>query len=138
MNVIQEINNFNDKFATQGGKLKIEKRGEKLNIRGSLPTKENKNNYKVQRISLGLNADLPGLEAAKKKLQLINLQLELDQFDWINWTNILIKKCQMRILNFYQKSINSKNSFLKITKMNILQVQEKQLGGVLTNPTLIE
>ena len=32
MNVIQEINNFNDKFATQGGKLKIEKRGEKLNI----------------------------------------------------------------------------------------------------------
>ena len=37
MNVIQEINNVNDKFATQGSKLKIEKRGEKLNIRGSLP-----------------------------------------------------------------------------------------------------
>ena len=40
MNVIQEINNINDKFATQGSKLKIEKRGEKLNIRGSLPSKE--------------------------------------------------------------------------------------------------
>ena len=39
MNVIQEINNVNDKFATQGCKLKIEKRGEKLNIRGSLPSK---------------------------------------------------------------------------------------------------
>ena len=39
MNVIQEINNVNDKFATQGSKLKIEKRGEKLNIRGSLPSK---------------------------------------------------------------------------------------------------
>ena len=38
MNVIQEINNVNDKFATQGSKLKIEKRGEKLNIRGSLPS----------------------------------------------------------------------------------------------------
>ena len=32
MNVIQEINNVNDKFATQGSKLKIEKRGDKLNI----------------------------------------------------------------------------------------------------------
>ena len=40
MNVIQEINNVNDKFATQGSKLKIEKRGEKLNIRGSLPSKK--------------------------------------------------------------------------------------------------
>ena len=69
MNVIQEINNVNDKFATQGSKLKIEKRGEKLNIRGSLPSKEDKNNFKIQRISLGLKADISGLEEAKKKLQ---------------------------------------------------------------------
>ena len=47
MNVIQEINNVNDKFATKGSKLKIEKRGDKLNIRGSLPCKEDKNNYKI-------------------------------------------------------------------------------------------
>ena len=87
MNFIQEINNVNDKFATQGSKLKIEKRGEKLNIRGSLPSKEDKNNFKVQRLSLGLKADISGLEEAKKKLQLINLQLELDQFDWFNWIN---------------------------------------------------
>ena len=45
MNVIQEINNINDKFATQGSKLKIEKRGEKLNIRGSLPSKKNDDNF---------------------------------------------------------------------------------------------
>ena len=85
MNVIQEINNINDKFATQGSKLRIEKRGEKLNIRGSLPSKEDKNNFKIQRISLGIKADISGLEEAKKKLQLINLQLELNQFDWIHW-----------------------------------------------------
>ena len=85
MNVIQEINNVNDKFATQGSKLRIEKRGEKLNIRGSLPSKEDKNSFKIQRISLGIKADISGLEEAKKKLQLINLQLELNQFDWINW-----------------------------------------------------
>jgi len=85
MNVIQEINNVNAKFATQGSKLRIEKRGEKLNIRGSLPSKKDKNNFQIQRISLGLKADISGLEEAKKKLQLINLQLELNQFDWINW-----------------------------------------------------
>ena len=71
MNLIQEINIVNDKFASKGSKLKIEKRGEKLNIRGSLPSKENKDNFKVQRISLGLKADYSGLEEAKKKLQLI-------------------------------------------------------------------
>jgi len=92
MNVIQEINNVNNKFATQGSKLRIEKRGEKLNIRGSLPSKEDKNNFKIQRISLGLNADISGLEEAKKKLQLINLQLELNQFDWINWISNPYKK----------------------------------------------
>jgi len=92
MNVIQEINNVNDKFATQGSKLKIEKRGEKLNIRGSLPSKEDKNYFKIQRISLGLNADIYGLEEAKKKLQLINLQLELNQFDWLNWISNPYKK----------------------------------------------
>ncbi len=92
MNVIQEINYVNDKFATQGSKLKIEKRGETLNIRGSLPSKEDNNNFKIQRISLGLKADISGLEEAKKKLQLINLQLELNQFDWINWIGKPYKK----------------------------------------------
>ena len=66
MNVIQEINNVNDKFATEGSNLRIEKRGEKLNIRGKLPSKNNKNNLEVQRISLGIKADINGLEEAKK------------------------------------------------------------------------
>ncbi len=85
MNIIHEINDINRKFLIKGSKLKIEKRGGKLNIRGSLPSKENKNIQKVQRISLGIDADTDGLEEAKKKLQLINLQLELNQFEWRNW-----------------------------------------------------
>ena len=105
MNVIQEINNINDKFATQGSKLRIEKRGEKLNIRGSLPSKKNKNNFTVQRISLGLKADFTGLEEAKKKLQLITLQLELNQFNWINW-----------IKNHEKKEF--KDEFKFLTKLN--------------------
>ena len=37
--------------------------------------KEDKNNFKIQRISLGLKADSSGLEEAKKKLQLKNLKI---------------------------------------------------------------
>ena len=55
MNIIQEINNVNDKFATRGSKLRIEKRGEKLNIRGSLPSKINKNNFDYIYVSDLLN-----------------------------------------------------------------------------------
>ena len=124
MNVIQEINNVNDKFATQGSKLRIEKRGEKLNIRGSLPSKDDNNNFKVQRISLGLNADISGLEAAEKKLQLINLQLELNQFNWINWASKTHKKaihndCEFSTkINQFEKFFfqENKNEYLTSTR----------------------
>jgi len=85
MNIIHEINVINRNFIIKGSKIKIEKRGGKLYIRGSLPSKENKNIQKVQRISLGIDANNYGLEEAIKKLKLINLQLELDQFEWRNW-----------------------------------------------------
>ena len=116
MNVIQEINNVNDKFATQGSKLRIEKRGDKLNIRGTLPSKENKKQFKVQRISLGLKADTSGLEEAKKKLQLINLQLELNQFDWINWINNSKKKEVRDEFKFSTKISEFEEFFFKDNK----------------------
>ena len=125
MNVIQEINNVNDKFATQGSKLRIEKRGEKLNIRGSLPSKEDKKNFKVQRISLGIKADISGLEEAKKKLQLINLQLELNQFDWINWISISNKKGIKYDSEFSNKLNLFEEFFFKESKSEYLNSTRK-------------
>ena len=125
MNVIQEINNVNDKFATQGSKLRIEKRGEKLNIRGSLPSKEDKNNFKVQRISLGIKADISGLEEAKKKLQLINLQLELNQFDWINWISKSNKKEIKNDFEFPNRLNQFEESFFKERKNEYLSSTRK-------------
>ena len=125
MNVIQEINNVNDKFATQGSKLKIEKRGEKLNIRGSLPSKEDKNNFKIQRISLGLKADISGLEEAKKKLQLINLQLELNQFDWINWKSKLNKKAIKNNFEFPTRLSQFEEFFFQERKSEYLSSTRK-------------
>jgi integrase len=125
MNVIQEINNVNDKFATQGSKLRIEKRGEKLNIRGSLPSKEDKNNFKIQRISLGLKADISGLEEAKKKLQLINLQLELNQFDWINWIVKTNKKELKDNFEFPNRLNQFEEFFFKESKSEYLSSTRK-------------
>ena len=125
MNVIQEIKNVNDKFATQGSKLRIEKRGEKLNIRGSLPSKEDKNNFKIQRISLGLKADISGLEEAKKKLQLINLQLELNQFDWINWIVNPNKKEIKNDIEFPKRLIQFEEFFFKESKNEYLSSTRK-------------
>ena len=114
MNIIHAINDINRKFLINGSKLKIEKRGGKLNIRGSLPSKENKNIQKVQRISLGIDADTDGLEEAKKKLQLINLQLELNQFEWRNWITSSIQEGN-KTYEFFIKEISEfeKNFFLK-------------------------
>ena len=125
MNVNQEINNVNDKFATQGSKLRIEKRGDKLNIRGSLPSKEDKKNFKVQRISLGIKADISGLEEAKKKLQLINLQLELNQFDWINWISIPNKKGIKNDSEFSNKLNLFEEFFFKERKSEYLNSTRK-------------
>ena len=112
MNIIHEINVINRKFLIKGSKLKIEKRGGKLNLRGSLPSKENKNIQKVQRISLGIDADTDGLEEAKKKLQLINLQLELNQFEWRNWITSSIQE-NNKTYEFFIKEISEfeKNFF---------------------------
>jgi len=125
MNVIQEINNINDKFATQGSKLRIEKRGEKLNIRGSLPSKEDKNNFKIQRISLGIKADIYGLEEAKKKLQLINLQLELNQFDWLNWISNPSKNKIKNDFDFPNKLNQFEEFFFKEVKNEYLSSTRK-------------
>ena len=111
MNIIHEISSINEKFSTKGSKLRIEKRGEKLNIRGRLPSKNNENISRIQRISLGLNADLLGLKEAEKKLQLVTLQLELNQFDWKNWTQVSKVEINKIIQNDFLKKIEEFEKF---------------------------
>tara|TARA_B100000900_G_scaffold26626_1_gene20670 strand:- start:302 stop:1459 length:1158 start_codon:yes stop_codon:yes gene_type:complete len=125
MNIIHEINIINKRLSAKGSKLKIEKRGSKLNIRGSLPTKENKDILKIQRISLRINADIPGLEEAKKKLQLINLQLELNQFEWSNWISSSDKYNSKTSDSFLKKISEFEEIFFKGTKDEYLKSAKK-------------
>ena len=124
MNIIHEINFLNKKFLTKGSKLRIEKRGRKLNIRGSLPSKEDKNIKKIQRISLGIDADSSGLEEAEKKLQLINLQIELDQFEWKNWITSSTKEANKKY-DFIKKISEFEKNFFKEYKDDHLNSARK-------------
>ena len=81
----QKLIDINQNLQSKGINLRIEKRGNFLNIRGSFPDKQSPNLSKVQRISLKLPYDINGLEEAKKAIELIDFQLKKKQFCWSNW-----------------------------------------------------
>jgi len=81
----QKLKDINQEIESKGINLRIERRGKVLNIRGSLPDKKSPSLSKSQRISLKLPYDINGLEEAKKAIELINFQLQKNQFCWSNW-----------------------------------------------------
>ncbi len=91
MNFKNELLDINQNLAARGVKLRIEQRGNKLNLRGPLPCQNNPKQIKNQRISLGLNTTIEGLKQAEKTINFLFLQIEHDQFDWKNWS---VKKKQ--------------------------------------------
>lgn len=64
--------------------LKVERRGEKLNLRGTLPPRPDspKLTYYQQRVPLGIAADSKGLEQIRKTALVVAAQLISDTFDW--------------------------------------------------------
>ncbi len=81
-----ELLKINQKLAQKGIKLRIEKRGHRLCLRGPLPCQFNPGETKDQRISLGLEANSVGLEQAEKTLNFLYLQIEHKQFEWKSWS----------------------------------------------------
>ena len=67
MNFTSELLDINQKLAAKGVKLRIEQRGNKLNLRGPLPCQNDPKTIKNQRISLGLNPTIDGLQQAEKR-----------------------------------------------------------------------
>ncbi len=85
MTISTKLKQVNLGLANKGVSLRIEQRGDRLNLRGPLPTRECKENLKVQRLSLQLRASDDGLQEAEKLLQLVVLQLNRNQFNWKDW-----------------------------------------------------
>jgi integrase len=67
--------------------LQIERRGEKLNLRGTFPPRPGSLRLKPsqQRLSLGLPATIAGLKQAEQEVKIIAAQLIQNTFDWHNY-----------------------------------------------------
>ncbi|KKZ12938.1 MAG: integrase [Candidatus Synechococcus spongiarum SP3] len=72
---------LNEGFRTGGLPLRIERRGQRLGLRGRLPRRDGAG-FQVQRLSLGFKADGTGLEAAVQQLHQICGDLSSGRFCW--------------------------------------------------------
>ena len=79
------ISSVNSDLEGEGIRLRIEQRGQRLNLRGPLPCRTTAERTRVQRISLGVQADPQGLQEARQLLHMVDLQLRRGQFDWGQW-----------------------------------------------------
>ncbi len=85
MDLSNELKKFNKKLALLEIKLRVEKRGSLLGLRGPLPCRKTEGLFRSQRISLRLPANTESLKEAEKIIQLILFQINHGQFDWKHW-----------------------------------------------------
>lgn len=76
----------NAALAASGVALRLERRGERLGLRGPLPCRQGTGRRPVQRIALGQPADAAGLERAQLQLREVLGQLQRGNFQWQQWT----------------------------------------------------
>tara|TARA_Y100001968_G_scaffold331168_1_gene384961 strand:- start:1115 stop:2281 length:1167 start_codon:yes stop_codon:yes gene_type:complete len=113
MNLTNELNNINKSLADKGIKIRLEKRGSVINFRGPLPCKHNKDQIKIQRISLSLPASNQGLKQSEKLLQLLILQLQHNQFNWENWQKKIIRNENKKHEPLIDEIKSFENTFFK-------------------------
>ena len=81
----QQIADHNARLTTAGISLRLERRGGRIGLRGSLPCQQNPSRRAVQRISLALPASESGVVVALDRLRELQRQLEIGVFDWARW-----------------------------------------------------
>ena len=81
----EPIREHNAQLAASGVSLRLERRGQRLALRGPLPCRHGGGRLRVQRISLGLPADHEGLEQARQALRRVVQQLQQQSFAWSQW-----------------------------------------------------
>jgi integrase len=79
------IREHNALLAASGIALRLERRGQRLALRGPLPCRQGGSRVTVQRISLGVPADQDGLEQARIALRRVLQQLQQQSFCWSQW-----------------------------------------------------
>ncbi len=128
MNFKSELLDINQKLSARGVKLRIEQRGNKLNLRGPLPCQNNPKEIRNQRLSLGLNTNLEGLKQAEQTVNFLFLQIEHNQFDWKNWS-------QKKTKGSYKENQTDIEKVIKDFKLNFFNdpSKSKSKSGNKTN-----
>ncbi|HEY9616730.1 MAG TPA: site-specific integrase [Microcoleaceae cyanobacterium] len=83
----QRIVQVNQRLKAAQMGFQIERRGQKLNLRGTLPPRPGSTHLKPhqQRLSIGLPATIAGLKQAEQEVKIIAAQLLQNTFDWRNY-----------------------------------------------------
>ncbi|MEB3297313.1 MAG: site-specific integrase [Cyanobacteriota bacterium] len=79
------LRDANQRLEQSGVALRLERRGERLGLRGPLPSRHGSGPSAVQRIALGQPADAAGLERAQAQLREVLAQLQRGTFRWETW-----------------------------------------------------
>ena len=90
------LEELNQRLAHQGTRLRLEQRGQRLNLRGPLPDRHDPGDSRIQRISLGLSADRQGLVEAEQTLLIVQRQLNRGQFRWDDWRSSSVEGSSRR------------------------------------------
>ena len=77
------LSRINAGLRSSGLRLRLERRGHRLGLRGPLPRRDGQPGLKVQRISLGLMDDAAGRRRALQRLHQVEAELAADCFHWI-------------------------------------------------------
>ena len=84
----------NQLAAAAGIRLRLERRGDRLNLRGPLPCRQGGAQLRVQRLSLGCTADPAGLQQAQQHLLRVHQQLQQGCFDWQQWPGRAVPRAE--------------------------------------------
>ena len=120
--------------------VKLEVRGQSLSLRAKLPSKESGGKPSMQRISLGVKGDKPGLKKALWKAREIQVKLITDSFQWRDYdptyhnTETIEKSLELFKTNFFNEpkrklNLNATNATWKgayVPYLNRLKDIQKQ------------
>jgi integrase len=83
----EQISQANKRLKTAKIRASIERRGDKLWLRATLPPKPHatKTEWHQQKVSTGLNATPAGLQSAVIKAKQMGVELDSGKFNWGNW-----------------------------------------------------
>lgn len=83
----KRITSINQRLKVAQLGVQLERRGQKLSLRGTFPPRPGSHRLRShqQRISLGLPATSDGLKAAEQQAKMIALQLMQEAFDWSDY-----------------------------------------------------